>query len=44
MSNNEIAFSIFYGAITVVGIYVALRHWYYEIYKKKGGDKWKMII
>jgi hypothetical protein len=39
MSNNEIAFSIFYGAITVVGIYMALRYLYYEIYKNKGGDK-----
>jgi len=39
MSNNEIAFAVFYGAITVVGICVALRHLYYEIYKNKGGHK-----
>jgi hypothetical protein len=39
MSNNEIAFLVFYGAITVVGICVALHYWYYEIYKKNGGNK-----
>ena len=42
MSNDEIVFSIFYGAITVVGIYVALQYLYYEIYKNKGGDKWML--
>jgi hypothetical protein len=39
MSNNEIAFSIFYGVIAVVGICVVLRYLYYEIYKNKGGNK-----
>ena len=36
MSNNEIAFVIFYGAISVAGLCVALHYWYYELYKKNG--------
>ena len=39
MSNNEIAFVIFYGAISFAGLCVALHYWYYELYKNKGGDK-----
>ena len=39
MSDDEIAFAVFYGVMAVFGIYVVLRHWYYEIYKNEGGDK-----
>jgi hypothetical protein len=35
MSNNEIAFAIFYGAIAFAGLCVALHYWYYELYKKR---------
>jgi hypothetical protein len=35
MNNNEIAFLIFYAAISFAGLFVALHYWYYEIYKKR---------
>jgi hypothetical protein len=35
MSKNEIAFAIFYGAISIAGFCVAIHYWYYELYKKR---------
>jgi len=35
MTHNEIAFAIFYGAISVAGFCVAIHYWYNELYKKR---------
>lgn len=35
MSKNEIAFAIFYGAISVAEFCVTIHYWYHELYKKR---------
>jgi hypothetical protein len=35
MNKSDIAFCIFYGAISIGGLCVAIHYWYYEIFKKK---------
>jgi hypothetical protein len=35
MKKSDIAFCIFYGAISICGLCVAIHYWYYEIFKKK---------
>lgn len=35
MTKNDIAYVVFYGAISIAGLCVALHYWYYELYKKQ---------
>jgi hypothetical protein len=35
MSDNEIEFMIFYGAIGGAELCIAIHYWYYELYKKR---------
>ena len=35
MDKNEIAFTIFYEAIAVAGLFVSIHYWCYELYKKR---------
>lgn len=35
MSKEDIAFCIFYGAICIAGLTIALTYWYNELFKKK---------
>lgn len=35
MEIKEIAFAIFYGAISVAGFCIAIHYWYHELYKKR---------
>jgi len=35
MNKEDIGYCIFYGAICIAGLYVALNYWYNEIFKKK---------
>ena len=35
MSKQDLAFCIFYGAISIAGLATAFSYWYSEIFKKK---------
>jgi hypothetical protein len=34
MTNNDIVFAVFYGAISISGLSIAIHYWYHEIKKK----------
>lgn len=38
MNNNELFFVLFYGAIAVSGLGVAIHYWYNELYKKRNDN------
>jgi len=35
MTNNDIGFVIYYGAIAVAGFCIAMHYWYHELYRKR---------